>query len=165
MKKSTLYQSEPPLTSQPGYRLVYATGLRNAELNYLRVNDIHVEPDGRVWLAVVWGPNASIRKVPVLAGFEAEVLDLMKNPYLFGKPLGALPHRGELALRRAYARKLYQQRLKELEATPNDKDSLNEIAIGDVMAALGHQNREVVVRFYLGLVEETVSDEDSEETR
>jgi hypothetical protein len=141
---------EPPPPHLIGQRFVYATGLRYSELGRVRANDVHQEPDGRVWLEVAGWSDAPTRKVPVLEGYEQEILALTENPYIFGDFQLYPPHFGMQSLRRAYARQLYQQCLKKLDTGPEpDEGVVNETALGEVMAALGHQRREVVVRDYL----------------
>jgi integrase len=142
-KKRDLHIDEPPPPHLVGQRFVYATGLRYSELGRLRVKDIHQEPDGQVWLEVAGWSDTPTRKVPVLAGYEAEVLALTTNPYVFGNFQLYPTHFGMQSLRRAYARQLYQQCLEKPEAAPD--------AVSEVMAALGHQRREVVLRQYLRL--------------
>ncbi|MBA2397068.1 MAG: hypothetical protein H0V70_30470 [Ktedonobacteraceae bacterium] len=152
-KKRNLCRDEPPPPHLVGQRFVYATGLRYSELGRLRAKDIHQEPDGQVWLEVAGWSDTPTRKVPVLAGYEAEVLEMTANPYIFGNFQLYPTHYGMQSLRRAYARQLYQQCLKTLEAAD---------AVSTVMVALGHQRRQVVLRDYLRL-DGTLSDNDPEE--
>jgi integrase len=163
-KQQGLLIDEPPPSHLVGQRFVYATGLRYSELGRLRAKDIHQEPDGQVWLEVAGWSDTPTRKVPVLAGYEAEVLALTTNPYVFGNFQLYPTHFGMQSLRRAYARQLYQQCVKKSETgpAPDGEGLVNETALGEVMAALGHQRREVVLRDYLR-IKEAVSDNDPEE--
>jgi integrase len=155
---------EPPPAHLVGQRFVYATGIRYSELGRLRAKDIHQEPDGHVWLEVAGWSDSPTRKVPVLEGYEQEILTLAENPYIFGDFQLYPMHFGMQSLRRAYARQLYQQCVKKLEkgSTSNTEGLVNEIALGEVMAALGHQRREVVLRDYLR-IKEAVADSGPEE--
>ncbi len=90
-----------------GQRFVYATGLRYTELQYLRMNDIHQEPDGHVQIDIAGSGEIPTRQVPVLAGFEQEVLALAENPHVFGNFQIFPTHWGMQSQRRAYARRLY----------------------------------------------------------
>jgi hypothetical protein len=131
---------EPPPSHMIGQRFVYATGLRYTELQDLRMKDIHQKPDGRVQIDVAGYGEIPTRQVPVLAGFEQEVLALAENPHVFGNFQIFPTHWGMQSLRRAYACQLFQQL---------QQDRPDAVAISEVMQALGHQNREVVMRTYL----------------
>ena len=111
----------PPPPHLVRERFIYATGLRYSEMVDLRANDVHQEPDGRVWLEIAGWADTPTRKVPVRAGYEQEILALVKNPYVFGGSRWYPMHWGRQSLRHAYVRQPYQQLRKAHagEASPS----------------------------------------------
>ena len=137
----------PPPPHLVRERFIYATGLRYSEMVDLRANDVHQEPDGRVWLEIAGWADTPTRKVPVRAGYEQEILALVKNPYVFGGSRWYPMHWGRQSLRHAYVRQPYQQLRKAHagEASPSAPGDVDEAALSGIMQALCYQRRDVVL--------------------
>ena len=130
---------------RPGDFVVLASGLRRDELEQLRVRDITVNQEGLISIHVPKRTSrTSERDVLVLPEYQQKMLTIAQD----AKVLERLPHpRDILSLRRRYARSLYEHLLTGTRE-PHEYD---EATVREVMKALGHNDRDVVARYYLGL--------------
>jgi integrase len=137
----------PPLPNEAEIRFIEACGLRRAELLNLRVQDIHQDDGGRVWIHVAKQSGRRERDVPVLAGREEVILALTRNARLFPD----FPERVDVqSARREYAYRLYYQLLR-VAKEPRTIGEYNEEAAQEVMKAMGHNNLGIVCHYYLRL--------------
>lgn len=132
-----------------------AMGLRRAELERLRVEDVR-EEGGHMIVYVRQGKGGRERDVPVLPGREGAVRRLLEvegrasDERVVTRPI---PHDWDVhADRRAYAQELYRQ-LSGRELPPAEgrlpRDSYDRQAVMQVSQALGHSRTDVVLRHYL----------------
>jgi integrase len=134
-----------------------ATGLRRSEMRDLRVRHITSLPDGTLSVHVQNGKGGKSRDVPVLAGYEQDLLALLEgrdpNERLFAR----IPKNMDVqSYRRSSAQARYQQLApgKELPLAstkrikPTDYDTL---AAQEVSESLGHsrRRRSTILNHYL----------------
>ena len=129
-------------------QFVRACGLRKAALARLRVGDVWQDEAGWVWIGVTAADTTSIHVVPVLKGFEQDVLSVVEGRQIEELVFPHLPK--PLFLQRDrifYARALYDE-ISANHEEPYDEEQIIQF----VMKALGegHHRYDVVRRYYLG---------------
>ncbi len=157
-----------PEPFSPATRFVRACGLRYAELQYLHVSNIYQDAQGRVWIHIASRKDLPEREVPVLLGYEQDVLGLVKDPYVFFQPSLYPSPAGFQAFRRLYARMLYQQLLKSRPEPSEPEETgmtvtYDEEVLKEVMRAMGISRRDLVLRHYLGIEEKASESVDNTE--
>ena len=131
-----------------------ATGLRRGELQRIRVGDVYYDQAGQLVAYVQNGKGGKSREVPVLAGHEQKVLDLLAGREPEEKLLAKVPDCDVHAMRREYAQALYRQYAPGWSALPPKTQRLrptdyNRAAVLKVSEALGHNRLDVVLNNYL----------------
>ncbi|MBO0777266.1 MAG: site-specific integrase [Ktedonobacteraceae bacterium] len=129
-------------------------GLRRHELRALRVGDIFQDHDGRAWVHVRNGKGGLSRKVPVLAGQEVTVLQLVAGRDPESLVFERIPkHMDVHSYRRGYAQALYLQYAPGRMLPPAtgrlQRSDYDLQAAERVSWALGHRRVDVVLRHYL----------------
>ena len=134
-----------------------ATGLRRAEMRDLRVRDITIKPDGTLSVHVCNGKGGKARDVPVLAGYEQEILAMIEgrdpNERLFER----MPKNMDVqSYRRSSAQARYHQHAPGRVLPPAGVERLKPTdyetaAAQEVAEALGHsrRRRSIVLNHYL----------------
>ena len=131
-----------------------AVGLRKGELQRIRVGDIRYDGTGRLVAHVANGKGGKPRDVPVLAGHERKVLDLVAGRKPDELVLRKVPDTDIHGLRRVYAQALYKQysptapQIPPISQRLRPKDYDKQAALR-VSRALGHNRLDVVLRNYL----------------
>ena len=150
-------QGFQPANWQPLLRFLDATGLRDAEVKRLLVEDILVvgQTTGGVEITIKkgHGKGGRPRQVPVLPGHEQDVLRLREGRHAKDRVFARIPSRIHAqAHRRIYAQAYYRH-LSGRELPPKDgrlkPSDYDEVAVLQVSRALGHNRKDVVLRNYL----------------
>lgn len=131
-----------------------ATGLRKSELQRITVGDIYSDPEGCLVALVRNGKGGKKREVPVLAGHEQKILDLVAGRKPEEPVLEKVPDTDVHGMRRLYAQALYQQYAPGWPALPPKEQRLqptdyHQAAALKVSQALGHRRLDVVLNNYL----------------
>lgn len=131
-----------------------ATGLRRGELQRIRVGDVCFNPAGELVAHVQSGKGGRPRDVPVLAGYEHQVLTLVAGRDPEEPVLRKVPDTDVHGMRRDYAQALYRHYAPGWPALPPKTQRLrptdyNRAAALQVSAALGHQRLDIVLNNYL----------------
>ncbi len=146
-----------PANWQPLIRFLDATGLRDAEVKQLQIEDIlaHGPETGgaEVTIKKGHGKGGRLRQVPVLPGHETEVLLLCEGRDPQEQVFPRVPSRIHAQVhRRSYAQAYYRH-LSGRELPPAQgrlkRSDYDEAAVLKVSRALGHNRKDVVLRNYL----------------
>ena len=146
-----------PANWQPLIRFLDATGLRDAEVKRLQVEDILVhgpETGGaEVTIKKGHGKGGRPRQVPVLPGHEGDVLPFREGHDPQERVFARVPSRIHAqAHRRNYAQAYYKH-LSRRELPPVQgrlkRSDYDEEAVLNVSRALGHNRIDVVLKSYL----------------
>jgi integrase len=129
-----------------------ATGLGREDVRDLCVQECRHDENGPLTVWVKRGKEGRSRRVPMLAGREADVLAVIKNrssdEQVFARVSGNLDIH---ALRRQYTQALYVQYAGQPipESRPLRLADVDQEAMLKVSRALGHNRRSVVIDHYL----------------
>jgi len=139
---------------QAHIRFAQACGLRRAELRDLRVHDVYTTGDGTLFVHVRNGKGGKAREVPVLSGYEEDVLAVVLGRAPDEKVFDHLPrHMDVHSYRRDSAHRRYLQQAPGQALPPLEGrlrcDDDDPVAVQRVSWALGHNRRDVVLRHYL----------------
>jgi integrase len=131
-----------------------ATGLRFAEMRDVRVGEIIGQPDGRVLVYVRNGKGGKARNVPVLAGYEQDILAMVEGRMLQERVFDHVPKNMDVqSYRRASAQARYRQQApgRMLPSVQGKRKAVDYDAQATlaVSRALGHNRRSIVTRHYL----------------
>jgi integrase len=141
-----------PAHWQPLITFCQACGLRREELRDLHVRDVYWRRDDHALVVrVVRGKGGKWREAPVLAGQEAQVLRVTEGRHPNDPVFAHLPEQLDLqALRRTYARLLYQQLSgRPIPQADAPLETVDLQAVLQVSRALGHNRVDVVLTYYL----------------
>ncbi len=157
-RRSAVRSSEfQPTNWQPLIRFLDATGLRDAEVKRLQIEDILAigpetgEPE--VTVKKGHGKGGRPRQVPVLPGHEQDVLSLCN--YRDHKELvfPRVPSRIHAQSHRRNYAQAYYKYLSGRELPPAQgrlkRSDYDEVAVLKVSQALGHNRKDIVLRNYL----------------
>ena len=146
-----------PANWQPLLRFLDATGLRDAEVKLLQIEDILVvgpetgEPE--VTVKKGYGKGGRPRQVPVLPGHEEDVLALREGRDPKARVFPRVPSRIHAQSHRRHYAQEYYKRLSRCELPPAQgrlkRSDYDEAAVLTVSRALGHNRKDVVLRNYL----------------
>ncbi len=150
-------QDFQPANWQPLLAFLDATGLRDAEVKQLRVEDVlRIGPETggpEITIKKGYGKGGRPRQVPILPGHEVEVLVVCEGrdpqEYVFARVpsrIHAQAHRRHYA--RAYYMHLSGRALPPAQGRLKHTD-YDEEAVLTVSRALGHNRKDVVLRNYL----------------
>ncbi len=131
-----------------------ATGLRRSELRDLRIRDVYRGEDGRLFVHVKNGKGGRSREVPVLIGYEQEILAIIENRPLDERVFDHIPtHMKVHSYRRQSAQARYLQHAPERTLPPAKgrlkHQEYDSGATQEVSRSLGHNRQDVVLRHYL----------------
>lgn len=131
-----------------------ATGLRRSELRDLRVRDVFHKEQGQLVVHVNNGKGGRSRDVPVLAGYEQDILAIIEGRPLDERVFHTIPkHMNVHGYRRASAQARYLDyapgytlppRHRKLKAQDYDHEAAREVS-----RSLGHNRLDVLTRHYL----------------
>jgi integrase len=143
-----------PAHWQAHIRFAQACGLRRAELRDLRVRDVYTAEDGILCVHVKHGKGGKAREVPVLPGYEGEVLAVVQGRAPHVKVFDHIPrHMDAHSYRRDSAQCRYLQHAPGHALPPVEgrlrRDEYDPAAAQQVSLALGHNRLDVVLRHYL----------------
>lgn len=133
-----------------------ATGLRRSELCQLKASHIHLDSleTGRVVVVVKRGKGGKPRTIPILAGYEHEILALKVGRTDEERVFPHIPkHLDVHAYRREFAQALYLSYAPGRSLPPAEgrlkPDDYDRVAAQRTTLALGHARIDVLTRHYL----------------
>ena len=143
-----------PANWQEHIRFAQACGLRRAELRDLRVGDVYTAGDGTLIVHVKNGKGGKAREVPVLSGYEEDVLTVVRGRAPHEKVFEHIPrHMDVHSYRRDSAQHRYLQQAPGRALPPPEgrlrHADYDPVAAQQVSRALGHNRLDVVLRHYL----------------
>jgi integrase len=143
-----------PAHWQEHIRFARACGLRRSELRDLRVRDVYIADDGKLFVHVENGKGGKAREVPVLPGHEQDVLAVVQGRAPHEKVFDHIPrHMDVHSYRRDSAQRRYLQHAPGQVLPPPEgrlsRDDYDPAATQEVSSALGHNRLDVVLRHYL----------------
>jgi len=131
-----------------------ATGLRRSELRDLRIRDVYKGEDGQLFVHVTNGKGGRSREVPVLAGYEQQILAIIENRSPDERVFDHIPtHMKVHSYRRQSAQARYLQHAPERTLPPAKgrlkQEEYDHVATQEVSRSLGHNRQDIVLRHYL----------------
>ena len=146
-----------PANWQPLIRFLDATGLRDAEVKRLLVEDIlgvgRETGGAEVTIKKGHGKGGRPRQVPVLPGHEEDVLRLREGRESQERVFARVPSRIHAQGHRRHYAQAYYMHLSGRELPPMQgrlkRSDYDEAAVLQVSRALGHNRKDIVLRNYL----------------
>lgn len=161
--RTTITRSRIPLDGNPHFQpehwpelvtFAQATGLRRSELRDLRIRDVSRNEQGQLTAHVNNGKGGRSRDVPVLPGYEQDILAIIEGRPLDERVFRLIPkHMNVQSYRRASAQARYLNHAPGYELPPKHRrlksQDYDHEAAREVSRSLGHNRLDVLTRHYL----------------